>query len=242
MRVLVKSLLQWILPSQCYGCETLLEEGQSGFCPTCLSKLRWIEPPFCTRCGVPFPSRVGENHLCGDCLTRKRYFTIARAIGYYEGSLREVLHRWKYEEKTYLTPFFGEKLEEGFFRYWPHQTFDLIIPVPLHPKRLKERGFNQALLLVKELSRRTRIPYAKRILQKKLPTLPQVLLNGEAREKGVRGSFHIQHPEEIKRKRILLVDDVYTTGATVNECSRLLLKAGAEQIDVLTLAHTVLHH
>lgn len=242
MHLLVKSLLQWILPSQCHCCETLLEEGQTGICPTCLSKMRWIEPPFCTRCGVPFLSREGENHLCGGCLTRKRYFTMARAIGTYEGSLREILHRWKYEEKTYLTSFFGEKLEEGFYRYWSRRSFDLMIPVPLHSKRLKERGFNQALLLVKELNRRTQMPYAKRILQKRIPTLPQVLLNGEARETGVRGSFHIQGAEEVRGKRILLVDDVYTTGATVNECSRVLLKAGAQQVDVLTLAHAILHH
>jgi ComF family protein len=239
MRALIERCLQFLLPPQCHCCEKFLEEGQQGICPDCLSKIRWIEPPLCTLCGVPFLSREIENHPCGACLTRGKYFTMARAVGYYEGPLREAIHRWKYEEKNYLTLFFGEKLAEGFCRYWDPQSFDLIIPVPLHSKRLRERGFNQALLLVKELSRRTRIPYSKRLLQKRILTPPQVNLSGGEREKGVRGSFHIQRDEEIEGKSILLVDDVYTTGATVNECSKVLLKAGAERVDVLTIAHAI---
>jgi len=239
MRALIERCLQFLLPPQCHCCEKFLEEGQQGICPDCLSKIRWIEPPLCTLCGVPFLSSEVENHPCGACLTRGKYFTMARAVGYYEGPLREAIHRWKYEEKNYLTLFFGEKLAEGFCRYWDPQSFDLIIPVPLHSKRLRERGFNQALLLVKELSRRTRIPYSKRLLQKRILTPPQVNLSGGEREKGVRGSFHIQRDEEIEGKSILLVDDVYTTGATVNECSKVLLKAGAERVDVLTIAHAI---
>ncbi len=164
---------------------------------------------------------------------------MARALGYYEGPLREAIHRWKYEEKLYLTPFFGEKLAEGFRRHWKPGAVDLLIPVPLHPKRLRERGFNQALLLVKALSQQTKIPYSKRLLKKRVPTPPQVKLSGGEREKGVKGSFHIEREDEIEGKTILLVDDVYTTGATVNECSRVLLKAGAERVDVLTLAHAL---
>lgn len=164
---------------------------------------------------------------------------MARAAGTYEGALREIIHRWKYEEKTYLTPFFGEKLAEVFYRYWNPQSFDFILPVPLHSSRLRERGFNQALLLSKELSQRTRIPYSKRLLRKRFPTPPQVDLSGEEREKGVRRSFHIPKAEEIEGRSVLLVDDVYTTGATANECSKVLLRAGAERVDVLTLAHAM---
>ncbi len=240
MRLHIESLFQWFLPSQCYCCDTLLDEGQKGLCPSCLSTLRWIAPPFCRCCGVPFLSRQGENHLCGACMTRKRYFTIARAVGYYEGSLREAIHRWKYEEKIYLTSFFGEQLEKVFRQYWSPQSIDLVIPVPLHSQRLKERGFNQSLLLVREFCRRTHLPYLKRGLQKRRPTIPQVLLNGEERERGVIGSFHIPKLEKIEGKVILLIDDVYTTGATVNECSKVLRKAGAKQVDVLTLAHATI--
>ena len=130
-------------------------------------------------------------------------------------------------------------MTEGLHRYWDSTFFDLLIPVPLHPKRLKERGFNQSLLLVKELSRKTGIPYRKQILKKSRPTIPQVNLNGKEREKGVKGSFQIMDGEEVEGKSILMVDDVYTTGATVNECSKVLLTGGAKRVDVFTLAHAV---
>jgi ComF family protein len=172
-------------------------------------------------------------------MTHRKYFTMARALGAYEGSLREAIHRWKYEGKTYLTPFFAEWMEEGLNRHWGPHSLDLLIPVPLHTQRLRERGFNQALLLVKELSRRTGIPYRKTILQKKKPTIPQVNLSGTEREKGLRGAFQVIGKEELLGKSVLLVDDVYTTGATVNECSKVLLRGGAERVNVLTLAHAI---
>ncbi len=164
---------------------------------------------------------------------------MARALGAYEGSLREAIHRWKYEGKTYLTPFFAEWMAEGLNRYWESHSFDLLIPVPLHRKRLRERGFNQVLLLVKEISSRTGIPYRKTILQKKKPTIPQVTLSGLEREKGLGGAFHVIGREELTERSVLLVDDVYTTGATVNECSKMLRRGGATRVDVLTLAHAI---
>jgi ComF family protein len=235
----IEIFFQFLLPPQCHCCEKFLEEGQRGICPDCLSEIHWIEPPLCSVCGTPFVSKEVGDHPCGSCLTKRKYFTMARALGYYEGPLREAIHRWKYQGKTHLNSFFGEWMAEGLHRYWDSAFFDLLIPVPLHPQRLKERGFNQALLLVKELSRRTGIPYRKQILKKSRPTLPQVDLSGKEREKEVRGSFQVMEVEAVEGKSILLVDDVYTTGATVNECSRVLLTGGAERVDVFTLAHTV---
>jgi ComF family protein len=233
------TLFQFFLPPQCPCCERFLEEGQQGFCSNCLSEIRWIEPPFCSICGIPFISKEVEDHPCGACVTQRKYFTMARALGTYKGSLQVAIHRWKYEGKTDLTPFFVEWMAEGLNRYWKADSLDLLIPVPLHTHRLRERGFNQALLLVKELSRRTGIPYQKAILQKKKPTLPQVNLSGRERERGVRGAFHAIGKDALQGKSILLVDDVYTTGATANECSKVLMQGGAGRVDVLTLAHAI---
>jgi ComF family protein len=130
-------------------------------------------------------------------------------------------------------------MTEGLNRYWEPHSLDLLIPVPLHPRRLRERGFNQALLLAKELSCRTGIPYFKAILKKKKPTLPQVNLSGVEREKGLRGAFHVVEKKKLLGKSVLLVDDVYTTGATVNECSKVLIAGGAGKVDVLTLTHAI---
>jgi ComF family protein len=164
---------------------------------------------------------------------------MARALGCYEGSLQKIIHRWKYQGKASVTPYLGEWIAERFYRYWNPHVLDLLVPVPLHRKRLRERGFNQALLLARELSHRTQIPYQVRILQKKRATPPQVQLNGEEREKGIKGAFHITHRDGMEGKTILLIDDVYTTGATVNECSKVLIRGGAKRVDVLTLAHTM---
>ena len=234
-----EKLFQFLLPPQCICCEKFLVEGQRGICTNCLSGIHWMEPPYCSVCGMPFVSGEVGTHLCGLCLTRRKYFTKARALGFYEGSLQEAIQRWKYGGKTYLTPFFGKWMTEGLNRHWKADLFDLLIPVPLHKQRLRERGFNQALLLVKELSHRTGIPYSKRILQKSRPTIPQANLSGKQREKEVKGAFLVFGRENVKGKSILLVDDVYTTGATVRECSKALMAAGAERVDVLTLAHAV---
>ena len=233
------TVFQFFLPPQCPCCERFSEEGRQGFCSNCLSQIRWIEPPFCSICGIPFISREVETHPCGACVTHRKYFTIARALGAFEGSLQEAIHRWKYEGKTYLTPFFADWMAEGLNRHWEPGSLDLLIPVPLHTRRLRERGFNQALLLVRELSRRTGIPYRKSILQKKKSTIPQVNLSGVEREKELRGTFHVIGKEELSGLSVLLIDDVYTTGATVNECSKVLLRGGAKKVDVLTLAHVL---
>jgi ComF family protein len=239
MRFIIERLFQFLLPTQCHCCEKFLDEGQQGICSDCLSEIHWIEPPFCSVCGTPFVSGEVRSHPCSSCLTKRKYFTMARALGAHNGSLQEAIHRWKYQGKATLTPFLGQWMTEGLYRYWDPKLFDLLIPVPLHKQRLRERGFNQALLLVKELSHRTGIPYRKRVLQKVRPTIPQVNLSGVEREKGVRGSFQIVGKEGLEGKTILLVDDVYTTGATVNECSKVLLAGGAERVDVLTLAHAL---
>ncbi len=240
MAPFLKTLFQFFFPPQCYCCETFLPEGLRGLCSDCLSGIRWIEPPLCTKCGIPFLSPGEKSHLCGSCLDQNRFFTMSRALGYYEGPFREAIHRWKYEGKVYLSPLFGEWMARDFFQHWTIDLFDLVIPVPLHPQRLRERGFNQALLLAKELSRRTGIPYRMQVLEKTKPTVPQVSLNGREREKGVKGAFHLMDEGEVKEKGILVVDDVYTTGATVNECARVLLAGGAKRVDVFTLVHAVL--
>lgn len=239
MFLYLQKLLHFLIPYPCPCCKKFLGENERGICSSCLSAIRWIEPPFCSVCGVPFISSRAGNHFCGPCTLRKRSFHMARALGYYEGTLRLAIHQWKYQQKTSLTSFFGEILGKGFYRYWDPSSIDLLVPVPLHPKRLRERGFNQSLLLVKALSDRTGIPYQKRLLRKIHPTPPLMELRAGEREKVIKGSFRVMKKREIEGKYILLVDDVYTTGATVNECAKALLAGGAARVDVFTLAHAI---
>lgn len=235
-----EAFLDLIFPPKCLVCNVPLEAKDNyQLCPSCLSGITYIKSPLCTLCGIPFKSEDGSNHLCGECLTSKRYFTKARSIGLYERTLLKAIHLFKYNGKIHLASPLSHMLSDSVSQLFDIKSVDLLIPVPLHPKRLKERGFNQALLLARVLKKKYNKDLATRILKRSRWTEPQVNLSGKARRKNVKGSFIISNPMAVKEKNILLLDDVYTTGATINECGRTLLKAGANEVYVLTLARSV---
>jgi ComF family protein len=151
----------------------------------------------------------------------------------------EAIHLLKYGKKTSLSRPLGALAKETFFQFWDTNTVDLLLPVPLHIKRLRERGFNQAYMVIRRWAKREGIPFNGLMLSRSRWTEPQTNLARTERWKNVKDAFSIRHPGEIKGQNILLVDDVFTTGATVNECARVLMKAGAESVDVLTLARAV---
>ncbi|RLB07958.1 MAG: ComF family protein [Deltaproteobacteria bacterium] len=209
-------------------------------CPNCQRDLKPITPPFCPRCGLPFLCAEDDKvHLCSHCLKEKRYFELHRSFGLYEGALKEAIHRFKYLGEFPLLKVFADLMSTTFQALCLDHPVDLIVPVPLHVRRLRQRGFNQALLLAKELSKRTGIRYGQRVLRKVKDTPFQSTLKGTERRKNIKGAFHVNNTEEARGKSILLVDDVCTTGATVNECARTLLNGGAERVVALTLARVV---
>ncbi len=194
-----------------------------------------------------FKSRHGENHFCGDCITEPKKFRIARAAVANNPQLMTAIHRFKYAGKLQLAELLGGLMLNAYRRFWESEIFDLVLPVPLHAKKLRTRGFNQSYLLIRswktisipsavELSA---IPVSTDILIKKETTIPQTGLGRQQRLKNIRGAFRVQCPQKVDAKKVLLIDDVYTTGATVNECARMLLKAGAAFVDVLTAARAI---
>jgi ComF family protein len=209
------------------------------FCESCRKGLAPISSPFCSKCGIPFVSREGEDHRCSECLLEKKYFRKARAFGVYDGILMEAIHVFKYGKKTSLSEPLGGLAKEAFFQFWDSNSIDLLVSVPLHVKRLRERGFNQAHLLIRKWAKQEGIPFDGLTLSRCRWTEPQTNLRRTERRKNIKGAFSLRYPEKIKGQKILLVDDVFTTGATANECARVLTKAGAEFVDVLTLARAV---
>lgn len=213
-------------------------------CIRCSDSIRLVRSPLCRVCGVPFTGGEGEDHTCGVCLTSSRKFDSARACGCYDNGLKHLIHAFKYRNIPQLAQPLGELLAWGFRKYFSDQGIDLVVPVPLHPRRMRSRGFNQAYLLAREIS-----PGSQELEQNRdLPmigpktmvriraTRPQTGLGRELRRKNIRNAFRVRRTEAVKGKSILLVDDVYTTGVTVNECARMLKKAGADRVAVLTLA------
>jgi ComF family protein len=196
---------------------------------------------------MPFKSRQGQDHRCGECIISPKKFRMARAPLVYEPIMTEVIHCFKYRGKIQLAQPLGELLLTAFMLFWDKDSIDAIVPVPLHPKRLRNRGFNQAYLLIRDwpsmAASRFFDPLPWRIerdvLIRKVPTGPQTALGRSDRAVNIKNAFELTGQEKITDKRILLIDDVYTTGATASECAQLLLNRGAQQVDVLTLARAV---
>ena len=229
------ALLDLLLPSFCLACEKPLGPAPDLlFCPECLEKIHCIKSPLCPCCGRVYLKAANGDHHCGVCLAAPWHFTQARAIFLYEEPVKEVIHRFKYQGKTACLPSFA-----SFARSLPHvaemKDADWIVPVPLHQSRLRERGFNQALLLARAFFPKDR-RVALDLLVRSRPTEPQTSFNGAARRTNLKNAFAVKKPQQLAGKKILLIDDVFTTGTTVNECARVLKKAGAAEVMVLTLA------
>jgi len=237
MRFIFKTIIDFIFPPTCSVCgEPFNAEKEAVICPHCISQVRYIESPMCSKCGKPFYTEVLKDHYCGECLTKKRYFNRARAMGYYDGVLRNAIRIFKYKLKNNLAFPLIRLMVDRMQSFFEETSYNLIIPVPLHSKRLRERGFNQALSLARLLSKQYEIPLDRYSLTRRRMTEPQVGLSERNRVKNVSGAFSILEKNKVVKKDILLVDDVYTSGNTVDECSKVLIKAGARKVDVLTLA------
>ncbi len=236
-----QSLADFFFPPLCPFCgQTQLKNLVNLPCSACLEQLKIFSHPRCPRCGLGFGSSLGDDHLCGECLGENRFFSRARAIGLYEGLLLEAISRFKYGGSSYLAQPLGKLLASYQDPEFSFREFDWVVPVPLHPQRLRQRGYNQALLLARRISREHRLPLDFQSLQRIRHTPPQTQLSGAERQKNIRGAFQVVHPDRMAERRVLLIDDVFTTGATVQECSRVLLHAGAKEVQVLTLARVSL--
>jgi ComF family protein len=197
-----------------------------------------LSEPFCSMCGKPFAQAYGTNHLCSYCLKSGWYFKQARAVVCYKPPVTEALKIFKYRGKMHVLATFGA-LSQKYFQRQPVQQPEIIVPVPLHTKRLRQRGFNQALILCRKIFPEWRGMIDPHILERHSWTQPQTGLSGKERRRNVQNAFKVRRPEKIKNKRILLVDDVFTTGATVNECARILVKNKANVVDVFTFARAI---
>jgi ComF family protein len=216
-------------------------------CPACSDHFSPVGSPLCSRCGLMFKSRAGDDHHCGECLDAPKRFRMARAFGVYDQTLMESIHRFKFKGKVQLARPLGALMLAALLIHWGDDPPDLAVPVPLHAGRFRERGFNQAFLLIRDWQRTAaqwpvplpNIGIEREVLVRTRRTGPQTGLGRRARLQNIKNAFAVSDETRVFQKKILLVDDVYTTGATVDECAGALLKAGAERVDVLTLARTM---
>ena len=216
-------------------------------CTECVKEFIPIEAPICVTCGIMFKSRVGQDHMCADCIKSKKQFRIARAPVVYDRALMNLIHSFKYAGKVQLAKPLAGLMLQTFQRYWVADVIDVVIPVPLYGSRLRQRGFNQAVLLIQHWKKAAMtlavdvagLRIEKSALVRNRSTVPQTGLGRQERMVNMKNAFGVHEAGSIRGKRILLVDDVYTTGATVNECARELLANGAQHVDVLTVARAM---
>jgi len=239
-------LVDWLYPPRCRACAGRIHGRDAEyFCAPCWSQIQLVAHPLCRICGRPFPDAGGDDHTCGVCLERAPRFAAARAWACYpreesaEHPLRQVVQKYKYGRKVALGKPLGRLMARGCAEFLGQVPADLIVPVPLHGRRLRWRGFNQSLLLARQVSRAYGVPIDPFVLQRRKETAAQTQLAEEDRRRNVRGAFALRPNKSVNDKTILLVDDVYTSGATVNECSLTLQRAGANEVYVLTLARAV---
>jgi len=232
-------MLNLIFPSICPFCESVADHKL--VCDRCLDGIRFIKDrAFCFRCGLPFGYTQYDNdnifvaHLCGRCVRGEYYFERARSIAFYDGLLREILHKFKYQGKLHL----GRVLSDILVQNYPSDLgpIDIVIPVPLYMSKLRTREYNQTIILASGLANYIKVELEPFILKKIRDTRPQFeITNENDRKKNVRGAFIIENISKVREKSVLLFDDVFTTGSTMNECAMILNQAGASNVHVLTL-------
>ncbi|MBM5782574.1 MAG: ComF family protein [Pelagibacterales bacterium] len=235
---LLKKIAEIIFPNQCLSCKILI--GQEGlFCSQCWQKLQFITEPKCKICSQPFDYKIDDNLSCPRCLSFKPYFDKTIVALRYNLVIRKIIKNFKYYDNSYL----AKKLAPLLFSKIALETnnFDIIAAVPLHKKRLRIRKFNQSILLAKEISNKFKKPLYYNLIFRIKNTANQASLKRKERERNLKNAFLFNdaYIDLIKNKKILLVDDVMTTGATLDNCAKVLKKAGAKEVIVAVVAKRV---
>ncbi len=233
-----KKVLDILLPPQCLACGSLVE-GQGLLCPSCWDGIDFLGDPCCGICGSPFEFEAFAGALCGACMREPPPYRRARSVFAYDKNSSKLILAFKHGDRTDAAPAYGRWLARAGAELIGEA--DVIVPVPLHWMRLFRRKYNQAALLAGALGRLVDRPVAPDLLVRRRRTPTQGRLSPSARRKNVAGAFALKSSGKaaVSGKRVLLIDDVLTTGATAAACAKVLLKGGAARVDVLTLARVV---
>jgi ComF family protein len=229
--------LAWIYPEVCQVCQAEPAGPREGFVgPECRSQVHPIRPPFCERCGLPYDGALTGPFVCANCHDVKLYFSSARSAVEFKNVTKEIIHKFKYSRALWFENFLAGLLVEEAAPVLRGQGWNYLVPVPLSPVKEREREFNQSARLARHLARATGIPCGETILRRTKATGTQTYLNREGRAANMKQAFAVQPGVALAGRRFVLVDDVFTTGATTNECARALRGAGAAEVCVWTVA------
>jgi ComF family protein len=232
--------LAFFYPEACQLCGQERAGPAEGYiCGRCQSRVQFIQKPYCERCGRPFEGAITSSFECEHCRESKLHFRSARSAVAFKDEAQEVIHRYKYQHALWFEPFLSDLLARVTRPELEAEKWDFIVPVPLHPTKQRERGFNQAERLAACLGRATGIPMNSRLLRRVTNTPSQTKLSREQREANMRNAFAPANKRRLNGARIVVLDDVFTTGATTNACAQVLKRAGAAEVCVWTVARGI---
>jgi ComF family protein len=243
---MLKALLDLIYPPRCLVCEDFLPkagpdlEFPDGICAACGQGFVRNDGPKCSICGRPFPAGTRSDHWCEGCLRKPPYYEALGAPYAYEGTMATAILRFKYGGMGRAAAVLGPLLADFAFGWLKDAPDPVVMPVPLHTKRLRQRGYNQSLLLARHVASRLSAQLDYVSLKRPKHTPPQAGLNREERRKNMKGAFVLEGLQSLEGRPVLLVDDVATTGETLNECARILKKAGCPRVLCLVLARAAM--
>lgn len=238
LKNLFKGLLDLIYPLNCLLCRKRLsaDNKEETLCGDCRKTIEPNFPPFCQKCSRHL-KEANPLNLCPDCQRARHYFDRAWAAVLYNEPMHTLIHQFKYQNKTGLRKLFAGLLLSFIEKYSIDMSaYDIIVSVPLHPTRLRERGYNQTEFLAESLSKEFHLAIISKNLSRMRHTKNQALLGKKERWTNIQGAFKINDPSGFQKTSVLIVDDLFTTGATASEAARLLKEAGAKKVDVLTLS------
>lgn len=234
---LIRAAVDLLYPRNCQFCEQPLAEPERGvICAACLEKVKWIKPPCCQRCALPFVGAVSGAFECGYCKDLNLHFSQGVAACLATGIVLESIHHFKYHQRMYFGYHLADWIVTAGRQGVDWTQVDVVVPVPLHPRKKREREFNQAEYLAEAVGKSFQKPVWKRCLRRVRDTRTQTRLDAQQRRENLRGAFAARDAEALRGKRLLLVDDVFTTGATLDACAKVLRHAGATEVVVLTVA------
>lgn len=235
LRDMYETAITFLYPAECRVCKELLGVTTIPYiCNNCWQDIHFVEPPWCDICGTP-----NINGLCEACaITPPRYGKL-RSVAFYQTTLQQAIHCFKFEKKKGLARHLIQLINTHIPSDCRIAEYDFILPVPIHKKRQQERGFNQATLLANGIAKTEGVPVLRDTLVRHRHTVAQSSLDREARQQNLIGAFTIRNPDIIRGKRLLIFDDVFTTGATIREAVSELWTADPAEVDVLTLARTL---
>ena len=235
LRDMYETAITFLYPAECRVCKEFLGATSIPYiCNNCWQDIDFLEPPWCDICGTP-----GIDGLCDACATTPPRYGKLRSVAFYQTTLQQAIHFFKFEKKKVLTRHLIQLIDAHIPSDCSIAEYDFILPVPIHKKRLRERGFNQATLLADGIGKSEGVRVLRNTLVRKRHTVAQSSLDREARQQNLRGAFEIRNPDIICGKRLLIFDDVFTTGATIREIVSELWTVDPAEVDVLTLARTL---